>query len=183
MAIADRFALSRSDAPGLTILWASWVSTALFTVTSAVAVATESANVAVTVVDLVLFAIGCVVFVTAFVTGAQRSRTHELGIGGWFFLAGAAPRPVQWHLLGSFAVQCLVSIVAAWVGFARTAADDLNPLAFSVLVPTLGLAFCGLWGARHGSFGPRIFDAPVVGVHTGKSGRDDASVDKNGDHG
>jgi hypothetical protein len=52
---------------------------------------------------------------------------------------------VQRHLLGSLGVQIVVAVVAA-------ALDPFTPLAFGTLVPTLGLALCGLWAVRHGMF-------------------------------
>ena len=61
------------------------------------------------------------------------------------FLAGSAPRSVQRHLLGSLALQVVVAVLAA-------ALDPFTPLAFGTLVPTIGLAFCGLWSVRHGLF-------------------------------
>jgi hypothetical protein len=121
------------------------------------------------VTAMALFAGGCVVYVLAYAAGIRRSRTHELGIGGWFFLAGSAPGWAQRHLLGSFAVQVVVSLVVA-------GARPFTSLAFGVLAPLFGLACCGWWGGAHGAFGRRISTdgRPVgrsaSGARTGRSG-------------
>jgi tetrahydromethanopterin S-methyltransferase subunit C len=95
-----------------------------------------------------LFLAGCALFMIDLVLAAARSRDDAMGIGGLFFLAGSAPRGVQRHLLGSLAVQVVVAVGAA-------ALDPFTPLAFGTLVPTIGLAFCGLWAVRHGLFPAR----------------------------
>ncbi len=143
------------DVPGRWILAVSWVSTLVFVVVAAAAAlqpgsASEPSIGLQGFVTLALgyFALGCAVFAVDLVLIAARSRESLMGIGGLFFLAGAAPRPVQWHLLGSFGVQVAVSLVAA-------AVRPFTPLAFGILAPTLGLAFCGLWAVRHGVFDPR----------------------------
>ena len=99
-------------------------------------------------VSVVLFLAGCALFMVDLVLAAARSREAIMGIGGLFFMAGSAPRQVQRQLLGSLAVQVLVAVVAA-------ALDPFTPLAFGTLVPTIGLAFCGLWSVRHGLFPER----------------------------
>ena len=55
------------------------------------------------------------------------------------------------------AVQTIVGLVTAAIRIETT-------LAFGILVPTLGLAFCGLWGARHGLFPPRRFAQEQVAI-------------------
>jgi hypothetical protein len=118
------------------------------------------------VVDLGLFALGMVVFATAFFAGAARSRTHELGIGGWFFLLGdTAPRPVKLPLLGALAAQVVTAFATAGVRYPST-------LAFGTLVPLLGLAWCGMWGARYGKFPPRVHEP-----------RSRPHIEQNADHG
>lgn len=136
---------------GAGIIRLSWAATVLFGVTAvgaAVAFRSPFQQVAF-LTAMVLFVGGAVVYVVAFLAGAERSRTHELGIGGWFFLAGSAPRWAQRHLLGSFAVQVVLSLVTA-------GARPFTTLAFGTLAPLFGLACCGWWGARHGAFGPRL---------------------------
>lgn len=136
---------------GAGIVRASWASTAVFVAASAVAVAFDGApRVAAAVVDVALFAVGVGVFGWAYAVAVNRSRTDEMGIGGLFFLAGdvaeAAPRR---HLRWSLAVQTVVALIAASVRL-------YTAVAFGVLVPILGLALMGLWGAKHGRFGARV---------------------------
>ena len=76
-----------------------------------------------------------------------------MGIGGLFFLADAAPRPVQLSLNASLAVSLLVSVSAAVIGLSTP------ELAFGTLVPTLQLSLSGLWGVRHGLFPERNHEA------------------------
>jgi hypothetical protein len=103
-------------------------------------------------VDLVLFAVGCTMFLVSYAIAIGRSRTEEIGVASLYFLTNrVAPKGVQVRLLGAFAVQCVVAITVASVRPFTTA-------AFSVLVPMFGLGVNGLWTARHGTFGPRLAD-------------------------
>jgi len=99
-------------------------------------------------VSVVLFAVGVVLFLWAFGIAVGRSRTEVLGVGGIYFLAGCAPRPVQWRLLGALAAQVVVSTAVAL-------AHPFTALAFCTLVPMYGLGSAGFWGARYGTFPPR----------------------------
>ncbi len=136
------------------IIKASWIGTAIFGVT-AIAAAIDPdvfAGVALAVA-LVLFLVGCVVFLVAFLHAVGRSREVEIGIGGLYFLAGTAPRAVQLHLLGSLGTEVLIA-------FATASARPFTSLAFGMLVPVYGLGLCGLWGARHGTFAARVPSPP-----------------------
>ena len=140
---------------GASIVRASWLSTVVFLVVSALAVLVEGpVRTAAAVVDVVLFTIGVGVFAWAYAIAVNRSRTDEMGIGGLFFLAGdvAEPGPRR-HLRWSLAVQVVVAIVAASVRL-------YTAVAFGVLVPIVALALMGLWGAKHGRFGPRVRQRP-----------------------
>lgn len=135
--------------PGRWIVVASWSSTVLLLIVTVLAVVAPDTFIgAFFAVAVALFFIGCAVFVAVLGLAASRSRTHEMGIGGLFFLAGSAPRRVQWNLLGSVAAQIVISFTGA-------ALDPFTPLAFGTLVPVLPLALCGLWSVRHGLFGER----------------------------
>jgi hypothetical protein len=95
-------------------------------------------------VDVVLFLAGCVVFLVAYAKAVNRSREEEIAVAGvYLMMGGSAPRQTRNHLLGSLAVQTAVAIVTAAIRW---------PLAFGILVPTLGLALAGLWTASHGNF-------------------------------
>jgi len=134
---------------GRAIIRASWTSTVVFSITAIAA--TMSPGVLrwpALVVALGMFAIGCVVFLWAFAIAVGRSRTDAIGIGGLFFLAGSAPRGVQFTLMGSLAAQVVVAIATA-------SARIFTTLAFGSLAPMMGLAMAGLWGAKFGRFGPR----------------------------
>ena len=130
------------------IVRAAWIGTAMFTVTSAAAVAVEALRPVAVVVSLALFVAGIVAFVGALVHAAGRSRAEEVTVPGVFFLLESAPREVRRHLLGAAAAQSAVA-------FATAAARPFTSLAFGILVPVYGLGLAGLWGARHGRFGPR----------------------------
>ena len=132
------------------IVRASWIGTAVFTVTAIAAVATRAATIPAAAVALGLFAAGIGIFFWAYAIAVNRSRTDAIGIGGLFFLAGAdtAPSNVKRSLLAALATQTVVALATA-------GARPFTTLAFGVLVPLYGLALTGLWGARHGRFGPR----------------------------
>jgi hypothetical protein len=135
--------------PGAAIITLSWIGTGVYAATAAIATVFPDAFGALTVIVTVsLFAIGCVVFFWAYAVAVQRSRTDLIGIGGLYFLAGTAPNPVRFRLLGSLAVEVVVAIVTSSIRL-------YSPLAFGFLVPVFGLGMCGLWGARHGTFEPR----------------------------
>ena len=143
-----------TDRVGQGIIRASWIGTAIFTVAAVVTAIAPHTFIAVGVaVSLVLFFAGIVLFLWAFLIGVNRSRTDLIGIGGLFFLAGSAPKAVQRSLLGSLAVEGVVAVATA-------AVHPFTPLAFGVLAPMYGLALCGLWAARYGTFPPRPPEEP-----------------------
>jgi hypothetical protein len=135
-----------TDVQGTGIIAASWIGTGIFVAVALVAtVSPDGFGVAAATVSLALFAAGCVVFLWAYLIAVQRSRVDLIGIGGLYFLQGTAPRIVQFRLLGSLAVQVAVALVTSSIRL-------YSPLAFGFLVPVYGLAMCGLWGARVGTF-------------------------------
>ena len=141
-----------SGGRGRPIVAASWVGTALFASTATAAAVTTNtpARLLAAAVALVLFTAGIGAFGWAFATAVGRSRTVAIGIGGLFFLAGdgTAPGGTKRALLLSLAIQTATALVTA-------AVRPFTSLAFGVLVPLYGLAVAGLYGARHGHFGPR----------------------------
>ncbi len=142
-------ATSPAAVRGPAIIRASWIGTGIFSVTAILAAIAPHTFIAVSVgVAMILFFVGIGVFFWAYAVAVGRSRTDLIGMGGLFFLAGSAPRPVQRSLLGSLAVEVVVALATA-------AVHPFTPLAFGVLAPMYGLALCGLWGARHGTFAPR----------------------------
>ena len=122
-------------------------STVAFAAGSTLAVSSEAAAVFVAVFDLVLFTLGCVVFVRTLVLAAARSRSDELSVAGIWLLTGA-PKDIRLWLLGCLAAQVVVALAAAGM-------RPYTVVAFGVLVTTFGLALCGLWAVRSGTFPPR----------------------------
>ncbi len=127
---------------------ASWAGTATFTATAVLAAFVRGTSVVALVVAVALFAVGLAAFAAAYVGAVARSRTHQIGVWGLFFLEGSAPPALRRRLLGSAGVEALVAVATA-------AARPNTSLAFGILVPVYGLGLSALWSARHGRFPPR----------------------------
>ena len=56
----------------------------------------------------------------------------------------------------ALAVQVVAALVGASVGVVGLQHNELNALAFGVLVPMFGIGMNGAWAARYGSYGPRV---------------------------
>ena len=140
---------------GLALVKVAWWGTAIFTLVAVAATAAPATfGGAALVLDVVLFAAGCVLFTLAFLRAVDRSRTDAIGIGGLFFLAGdVAPPAVRRHLVGALAVQTAVGLVTAGLRL-------YTNLAAGILVPVFGLGLCGLWAARYGHFERRMLPPP-----------------------
>jgi hypothetical protein len=137
-----------SDGDGMAIRRASWWGTAVFSVTALAAVLVPDLEAVAFAVSVALFVAGCVLFAAAYLRAVGRSRTDQIGVINVYLLAGSAPAPVRSSLLGSLAVEVVVALGAA-------IARPYTSLAAGTLVPVYGLALCGLWAARHGTFPPR----------------------------
>jgi hypothetical protein len=142
---------------GRALIRLSWAGTAVYGAVAVLATVAPRASLdlVLIVVCLALFLAGTGAFGAAYLLAVGRSRYEAIGMGGLFFLAGSAPTAARRHLLGAAAVDVVVALVTASVGLLRTATDADNPLAFGLLTPLFGLGLAGLWGARHGVFGPR----------------------------
>lgn len=138
----------RLPEPGRGMIAASWIGTAVFTVTAVLSAITSAMRATGVIVALALFAVGCVVFLKAFFEAVERSRTEEIAVANLYFLSGSAPKVVRRHLLGSTAVQVVVA-------FATASARPFTAVAFGILVPMYGLGMAGMWAARHGEFPDR----------------------------
>ena len=140
------------EAEGQDLLRVCWVGTVLFT---AIAVLTtafpDPMAVPIAVVSLGLLAAGCAAMLWAFQRALQRSRYELIGVGGLYFLAGCAPRPVRASMMAALGVQTVVALAAA-------SARPFTASAFGILVPVYALGLSGAWGAKHGSFPARPFD-------------------------
>lgn len=138
-----------SDVPGRSIIRADWWGTAAFTLTAALAaLAPDLFRIPAIIVALVLFAVGCGVFLWAFAISVERSRLEEVSVAGVFLLQQSTPKAVQWHLYGALTLQ-------VGVAFGTAAARPFTSLAFGILVPMYGLGLNGLWAARYGRFSAR----------------------------
>ena len=144
---------------GQSIIWSSWAGTLAFLATAVTLAVAGRGQLGAVIVDGLLFAGGCGVFLWALALAAGRSREAEIGMGGLFFLAGSAPVRVRRLLVGSLAVETVGALATA-------AARPFTALAFGILVPVWGLGHCGLWAARYGEFGPR---QPQSGRRAGSS--------------
>ena len=153
-----------SEPPGRGVRRASWAGTALFVATAvAGALVPSTFKPVALVVAVALFAAGCAVFLWAFVVVAGRSRTDRMELAQIWFLTGSpTPAGVRRSLLGALAVQVVV-------GLATAGARPYTSLAAGALVPMWGLALCGLWAARHGTFPTRPTDTRRRGPTPGGS--------------
>lgn len=153
MAWRDR--LLPSEVEGQDLLRLCWSGTAVFT---AIAVVTtiypDQMAVPIAVVSLGMLAAGCAAMLWAFRRALQRSRYELIGVGGLYFLAGCAPRSVQFSMMAALAFELVVALVAASV-------RPFTASAFGILVPVYALGLSGAWGARHGTFPPRPLDSKI----------------------
>lgn len=141
----------RADATfaGGGVVNASWASASIFALSALSAtIWPDIFGAPAAAIAIALFAVGFVVFLWAYALAVARSRTDAIGIGALYFLAGSAPKIVAFRLRLALAIEVLVAIVTSSI-------RPYTPVAFGVLVPLLGLALCGLWGARFGTFPPR----------------------------
>ncbi len=139
---------------GAAIINLAWAGTGIYAALAiAGAIAPDWFATPTAVVSVVLFFIGCAVFLWAYGIAVSRSRRDLIGIGGLYFLAGTAPNVVRFRLRVAFAVQVVAATASASV-------RPFTPMAFGFLVPVFGLGLMGLWGARYGTFAPRATAAP-----------------------
>ncbi|MEO5901279.1 MAG: hypothetical protein ABIR68_14295 [Ilumatobacteraceae bacterium] len=156
--------LPLAEQPGFAIVRFGIVGTVLFVVAMAIAVplrTARSGQVLIAAASMLLFAAGVATSLWAYTSALERSRTAEVGVSNLFLLTGpTAPKPVRLTLWACLVVQIVVAIAGASIGIAGLDKDQLNALAFGVLVPMFGIGVNGIWAARHGSYGAR--QAPSV---------------------
>lgn len=158
---------SLADEPGLTLLRADVIATAVFTVIQILAAAVGAKGLLVVSVALALalFLAGIAGYLVGFLGAVGRSRHEEVDLAGLFLLADA-PRTVRRVLASAFAVQVVVALAAA-------AVRPFSALAFGILVPLFGGATACLWSARYGDFPPRgVARSEVRERHPGREGHD-----------
>ncbi len=148
-------------AEGRSIVLGTMIGTAVFVAAGIAAMVLGRAGTRLMIaVSLVLFAVGVATFLWSFFTAAERSRSDEIGVAALYLLTGpTAPAPVRYRLLGALGVQVVAAIVFAAIGFSGLTTDEVNPMAFGILVPMFGIGLDGLWASRHGRFGPRMVTA------------------------
>lgn len=144
--------------PGSVIIGANVAFTAVFLVSAVVSTVLFSNpwKVIAVVVSLACFSLGVVAFLWGYWNAVQRSREENIGVASLYFLTdGVAPGRVARVMNVCLAVQVTCGLVTA---LARKSTDGRpgSTLAFGILVPMLGLGLNGLWGAFHGTFGPRL---------------------------
>jgi hypothetical protein len=136
------------------------IGTALFAVVVAVAIPLHDerpAQVAIAVLSMVLFAVGAVTGLWAYIAALERSRTDEIGVANLYLLTGpTAARPVKLRMAGLLVAQVVVALTGAIVGASGLQGSEVNALAFGILVPMFGIGLNGVWAVRHGTFGPRL---------------------------
>jgi hypothetical protein len=71
---------------GASLIWASWIGTALFVLGAVVAAGVADARVPVALLDVALFLGGCALFFWTLVVAARRSREVEIGLWSLFLL-------------------------------------------------------------------------------------------------
>ncbi|MDG2113597.1 MAG: hypothetical protein P8N02_13405 [Actinomycetota bacterium] len=140
--------------PGSGLVRLSWRSTIVLIVALALGVTfSDALGPAVAALSLVMFFAGTVLMAYAYLVGLRRSRREFVTVPGLFLLQECAPASIRRSLLGSFAVQCVVAIIASSMRL-------YTLIAFSSLAPTFGLGLVGLWAARYGTFDARDEPSP-----------------------
>lgn len=148
MALFDQIQLPGAAA-GQSIYRIDVAVTALFCLAAAATAAAPSAlGIPFAVLSCVLFGMGCVIFLWAYVAALNRSREETISVASIYGLSGSAPRSVQLRFHSLSALQIVVAVAAA-------AIRPFTAQAFGILVPMLGLGLGGLWAALHGDFGQR----------------------------
>lgn len=148
--------------PGAGARWvrADLAGTALFAVVVAIGIPLREERpmqITVGAVSMVLFAIGAVTGLWAYISALERSRVHEVGVANLYLLTGrTAPKRVKLAMSLALLAQIAVSLTGAIIGATGLDGSEVNALAFGILVPMYGIGLNGMWAVRHGAFGPRI---------------------------
>lgn len=136
------------------------IGTVVFAVVVAIALPLRDerpAQIAVGAVSMVLFTIGAVTALWAYISALERSRVDEIGVANLYLLTGrTAPPPVKRLMTSLLAAQVVIALGGAIFGAMGLEGSEVNALAFGVLVPMFGIGMNGIWAVRHGTFGPRI---------------------------
>ena len=129
--------------PGEHVLRSTTVVTGVFVVsTTAAVLAAGPVRLVAVAVDLVLFAVGSLLFLAAFAVAVGRSRTEEVTLGRTFLLTGSPPSPLRRRFWVLLVIQVVVALVAASV-------RPYTSVAFAVLAPMSVLGAMAWYGARY----------------------------------
>ena len=108
-------------------------------------------------VSMMLFAAGAATGLWAYISALERSRVHEIGVANLYLLTGpTAPKRTKRTMTLSLVAQTAIALAGAIVGATGLSGDEVNALAFGILVPMFGIGINGMWAVRHGAFGPRL---------------------------
>jgi hypothetical protein len=114
-------------------------------------------QIAVGVVSMTLFAIGAAGGLWAYIAALERSRVDEIGVANLFLLTGrTAPASVKHLMSVLLTLQVVVAFAGAIIGATGLGKNEVNALAFGILVPMFGIGVNGIWAVRHGTFAPRL---------------------------
>lgn len=156
--------MSAAQDPGSGTVRADLIGTGVFVVVAALAVIWQDerpVQVVMAIVSMSLFAVGAFTGLAAYVRALERSRIDEIGVANLYLLTGpTAPTPVKRAMTLALVVQVLVGLVGAVIGAIGLRGDEVNTLAFGILVPMFGIGLNGVWAVRFGRFAPRL-DKPV----------------------
>jgi hypothetical protein len=149
-----------ADQPGSGLVRGDLIGTIAFVVVIATGIPLRDerpAQIVVGAVSMVLFAIGAVGCLWAYVSALERSRVDEIGVANLYLLTGrTAPPKVKRLMSLLLGVQVVVALGGAIIGAVGLSGSQVNALAFGILVPMFALAMNSLWAVRHGAYGPRI---------------------------
>lgn len=152
--------MSEPTKPSTALVRANVIGTAVFTVAVGIGIPLHdqrSMQVAFGVISMVLFAVGAAGCLWAYVSALERSRVDEIGVANLYMLTGpTAPTAIKRTMSIALGVQVVLALTGAVVGASNLSGNQVNALAFGILVPMFGLAMNALWAVRHGSFGPRL---------------------------
>lgn len=139
---------------------ADLVGTAVFVLVVAVGIPLREERpmqIVVGAVSMLLFAIGAATGLWAYIAALERSRVHEIGVANLYLLTGpTAPKPIRLRMTLALAAQVAVALTGAIIGASGLSGDEVNALAFGILVPMYGIGLNGMWAVRQGAFGPRL---------------------------
>jgi hypothetical protein len=155
VAVPPTTAVRASVLPGFDV-----IGTALFVLAEGIAIPLRNERVGqviIIAVSMLLFAVGVATSLWAYTAALERSRVQEVGVANLFMLTGGtAPKPIRRTMSICLAAQVIAALGGATAGVVGLEHDQLNALAFGVLVPMFGIGVNGLWAARYGTYGPRL---------------------------